>query len=94
MSSALRISTIICCRSASVFSGIHAGIESDVAGSSRKGERRVNALNIQNGGTMNKLMSIVIARRKILQNPNLRRYIASVTGLAYGVHSGRLDSLT
>ena len=50
LSSTLHISAMICCRSASVFSGVHAGIESDVAGGSRKGERRMNAPNIQNRG--------------------------------------------
>lgn len=29
-----------------------------------------------------------------LQNPNLKRYIARVTGSAYGAYSGRLDSST
>ena len=48
--STLHISAMMCCRSASVFSGIHAGTESDVAGGSCKGERRMNAPNIQNGG--------------------------------------------
>lgn len=51
---------MICCRSASVFSGIHAGTESEVVGGSRKGEKRMNAPNIQNGGNTaiaNKLMS-------------------------------------
>ena len=33
-------------------------------------------------------------KKKNLQNPNLKRYIASVTGSAYGVYSGRLDSST
>lgn len=54
LSSTLRISAIICCRSASVFSGIHAGTESDVAGGSRNGEKRMNAPNIQKGGNTNK----------------------------------------
>jgi hypothetical protein len=54
LSYTLRNFMIICCRSASVFSGIHAGIESDVAGGSRKGKRRMNAPNILNEGTMNK----------------------------------------
>jgi hypothetical protein len=51
LSSTSRSVAMISLRSSSVFSGIHAGTESFVlVGGSRKGDMRMNAPNIQNGG--------------------------------------------
>ena len=51
LSSTSRSVAMISLRSSSVFSGIHAGIESLVlVGGSRKGDIRMKAPNIQNGG--------------------------------------------
>ena len=51
LSSTSRSVAIISLRSSSVLSGIHAGTESVVlVGGSRKGDMRIKAPNIQNGG--------------------------------------------
>ena len=51
LSSTSRSVAMISLRSSSVFSGIHAGTESVVlVGGSRKGDTRIKAPNIQNGG--------------------------------------------
>ena len=51
LSSTLRNVAMSSLRSSSVFSGIHAGAESVVlVGGSRKGDMRIKAPNIQNGG--------------------------------------------
>ena len=51
LSSTSRSVAMISLRSSSVFSGIHAGTESVVlVGGSRKGDMRIKAPNIQNGG--------------------------------------------
>ena len=57
LSSTSRMLAIICWRSSSVFSGIHAGIESEVDGGSRKGESRMKAPKNQKGGNTTRTVS-------------------------------------
>lgn len=99
LSSTWRMSAMICLRSSSVFSGIQAGIESVVEAGSRKGESKMKAPKNQKGGNTTHqdqgegVMSVKkkkVHQNRNLQNPNLKRYMASVTGSgAWSEYSGR-----
>ena len=73
LTSTVRISAMICCGSASVFSGIHAGASAEDVGGSRRGERRMRAPDIYICG-LESLVSMPTVARPIENNMRRSRH--------------------